>query len=59
MVLQMSDENNKMTEEEVIELANKILAIEREVRSDKSGNRTVIVGKILALLNEVVKDDNQ
>lgn len=55
----MSDENNKMTEEEVIELANKILAIEREVRSDKSGNRTVIVGKILALLNEVVKDDNQ
>ena len=55
----MNDENIKNVEDEIVDLANKVLAIEREVRSDKSGNRTVIVGKILALLNEVIKDDNQ
>ena len=59
MDLQMSDDNIEKVENEIVELANKVLAIEREVRSDKSGNRTVIVGKILALLNEVTKDDNQ
>ncbi len=54
----MNKEENKMTEQEISELADKILEIERAVRSDKSGNRTVIVGKILALLKETTKNDN-
>lgn len=57
-VLQMNNEDKKMTEEEIISLADRILAVEREVRSDKTGNRTVIVGRILSLLNEVMEDDN-
>lgn len=55
----MSNDEKKISEADVIILANKVLGVEREVRSDKSGNRTVIVGKILSLLNEVVEDDNK
>lgn len=62
--LQMNDKEDMVevetvAQEEIIELANKVLDIEREVRSDKSGNRSIVVGRIISLLNEVTENDNK
>lgn len=45
----------------VCEVSRKVLAIEKETRIQNNGssNKSVAVQKILKLLEEVVKDDNQ
>ena len=54
----MNNDKKTLTSEQITELAEKVLKVEKSLRTEQSKGRTQTVNQILNLLNEVVKNDN-